>query len=95
MFLLDRIFRSLRQFSRPRRQARPRAHHPESWAQACARLSEPARSVYLLSARDGLPFEEIAMRLDLSVATVECELASALFLLASDDLAATPGRIGR
>ena len=58
---------------------------------ACARLPEPARSVYLLSARDGLSFGEIAVRLDLSVAVVERELATALYHLASDVIGVTSG----
>lgn len=73
---------------------RASTHHTDPGANlraACTRLPEPARSVYLLSSRDGLSFGEIAVRLDLSVAIVERELATALYRLASDDIGVTSG----
>jgi len=45
---------------------------------ALAAMPEPRRSVYLLSARDGLGYGEIATRLRIDVGQVERYLAEAL-----------------
>ena len=45
---------------------------------ALADLPEPARSVYVLSARDALSYEQIAEQLGISVTAVEPALAEAL-----------------
>lgn len=89
MIFPARCFRHLFRAARAPRVSRGSPN--TNLAEACARLREPARSVYLLSARDGLSFEQVAVLLHLPVATVERELARALFRLACDDIAVTSG----
>ncbi|MGN6620300.1 MAG: sigma factor-like helix-turn-helix DNA-binding protein [Sphingomonas sp.] len=92
MRFLATLFRHTGLWLGIRRRASPLHIHPGARLRAaCTRLPEPARSVYLLSARDGLSFVEIAVRLDMSVAVFERELATALYRLASDDIGVTSG----
>lgn len=50
---------------------------------ALAAMPEPRRSVYRLSARDGLSYGEIAARLGIDVAQVKQNLSDALVELAA------------
>jgi DNA-directed RNA polymerase specialized sigma24 family protein len=96
MIVLAEYSRRFRRLFRAARAPFLRRASPDpGLAESCADLPEPTRSVYLLSARDDLSFEQIAVRLDLPVATVERELAHALFVLARDDNAVTSRPLNR
>ncbi len=88
MILLAECYRCFRRLFLAARASMVRRGYPHAnLSEALAELPEPARSIYLLSARDGLALDRIAIRLDVTVATVERGLAEALFLLALDDIA--------
>ena len=60
---------------------KPHSPDPGRLEKAIARLPAIERDVLFLSAREGLPIDEIAARLDLPNQAVERHLADALFNL--------------